>query len=265
MTKVQNIIDQLQEFFPEDLAVQGDPVGMQIGDPNAYTKRIMTTLDVRPEVVQEAIAKHVDLIISHHPVMFRPAKNLNFADPQLRMYGEIIKHGIAVYSIHTNSDKAVNGSSQWEAEALGLQDINPFCLDQDGIAIGRRGELAQTLSAYDFAYYVKDKLQVDFVRLITPNKQAMIKKVGLVCGDGNKFWPEAVKAGLDAYVTGDVYYHTGHDMIANGLTVVDPGHYTEKLFKDKLAELLKKWQPALNWDVQILVSQVSTDPFQNLS
>lgn len=265
MTKVQDIIDQLQKFFPEDLAVQGDPVGMQIGDPNADVKRVMTTLDVRPEVVSEAAAKHVDFIISHHPVMFRPAKNLDFTDPQLRMYGELIEHGIAVYSIHTNSDKAVNGSSQWEAEALGLQDINPFCLDQDGIAIGRRGELPEALSAYDFAYYVKDKLQVDFVRLITADNQTMIKKVGLVCGDGNKFWPEAVKAQLDAYVTGDVYYHTGHDMIANGLTVVDPGHYTEQLFKYKLAQLLQKWQPALQWDLQILISQTSTDPFQNLS
>ncbi|MCH3904417.1 MAG: Nif3-like dinuclear metal center hexameric protein [Lactobacillus sp.] len=265
MTKVKDIIAQLQKFFPEDLAVQGDPVGMQIGDPEAEVTKVMTTLDVRPQVVQEAIDQQVDFIVSHHPVIFRPAKNLDFTDPQMRMYGDLIKHGIAVYAIHTNSDKAQNGSSQWEAEALDLEDINPFCLDLDGIAIGRRGELPQVLTAREFADYVKDKLQVDFVRLITGDNQRPIKRVGLVCGDGNKFWPEAVKAGLDAYVTGDVYYHTGHDIISNGLTVVDPGHYTEKLFKYKVAELLQKWAPALKWQVEIIISQVSTDPFQNLS
>lgn len=265
MTKVKDIIQQLQQLFPEDLAVAGDPVGLQLGDREAAVKKVMTTLDVRPNVVQEAIKQGVDLVVSHHPLIFHPARNLDFADPQKRMYADLIKHDIAVYSIHTNSDKAVNGSSQWEAEALGLQDINPFCLDDDGIAIGRRGDLPQTMTAKDFAYYVKSKLQVDFVRLITGNNQQTISRVGLVCGDGNKFWPEAVKAHLDAYVTGDVYYHTGHDMIANGLTVVDPGHYTEKLFKYKVADLLKKWAPALHWQVQILVSQVSTDPFQNLT
>ena len=103
-----------------------------------------------------------------------------------------------------------------------------------------------------------------YVRLIAGNNEKIVKSVGLVCGDGNKFWPQAVKAGLDAYVTGDVYYHTGHDMIANGLVVVDPGHYTEKIFADRITPLLNAWCQEAGQSVMIIKSESVTDPFQNV-
>ncbi|WEV44452.1 Nif3-like dinuclear metal center hexameric protein [Lactobacillus sp. ESL0684] len=264
MTKVKDIIQKLQAVFPEEIASSGDPVGIQIGSSDSPVNKIMTTLDVRPQVVEEAIRAGVDLIISHHPLMFHPARNLNFADPQNEMYGEIIAHGITVYSIHTNSDKAANGSSDWQATELGLTKVEPFCLDDDGIAIGRKGRLPQTMTAKEFAYYVKDKLDLKMVRLITADNQKPITTVGFICGDGGKYWQQAVVDNLDAFITGDVYYHTGHDMISAGLTVVDPGHYTEQLFKVKVAELLARWIQENNWQVELCVSQVSTNPFQDL-
>ena len=102
MTKVKDLVKVLNDFFPEKIASAGDPVGIQIGSLEQSVTKVMTTLDVRPQVVEEAIKEHVDLIISHHPLMFRPAPNLNFADPQNEMYGKIIANGITVYSIHTN-------------------------------------------------------------------------------------------------------------------------------------------------------------------
>lgn len=264
MTKVTDIVERLRRSFPENIASQGDPVGMQIGDINAPVKKVMTTLDVRPEVVQEAIENGVDLIISHHPVMFRPAKNLDFSNPQYAMYGQIIKHGITVYSIHTNSDKAQNGSSDWQAEELGLTDIEPFCPDEDGIAIGRKGKLPKTLSAYDFAYYVKEKMNIKMARLITADNNKQISTVGFICGDGGKYWHRALDENLDAFITGDIYYHVGHDIISSGLTVVDPGHYTEKLFKYKVYDLLKKWNNEEKWNIEVKLSEVSTNPFQDL-
>lgn len=264
MTKVKDIIAKLNERFPENIASSGDPVGLQIGSVYAEVTKIMTTLDVRPNVVDEAVEKGVDLIISHHPVMFRPARNLDFSDPQNAMYGKIIANGITVYSIHTNSDKAENGSSDWQAEELGLTDVKPFAIDDDGIAVGRKGKLPKPLKAIDFAYYVKKQMNVDFVRLITASNDKMISTVGFVCGDGGKFWRDALKDNLDAYITGDVYYHVGHDMISSGLTVVDPGHYTESLFKTKCAEILNDFKADEKWPVEIIVSQESTDPFQDL-
>lgn len=264
MTKVKDIIDRLKQNFPEEIASKGDPVGIQIGDVNQNVSRVMTTLDVRPEVVDEAIEKGVDLIISHHPVMFRPARNLDFANPQNAMYGKLIANGITVYSIHTNSDKAQNGSSDWEAEELGLENIEPFAPDDDGIAIGRKGYLPKKMSAYEFAYYVKEKMGIKMARLITADNQKPISTVAFICGDGGKYWTRALDEGLDAFITGDIYYHVGHDIISSGLTVVDPGHYTEKLFKYKVYDLLKKWNTEGKWDVGVELSEVSTNPFQDL-
>lgn len=82
--------------------------------------------------------------------------------------------------------------------------------------------------------------------------------------DGGKYWTRALDDHLDAFITGDVYYHVGHDMISSGLTVVDPGHYTEKLFKYKVYGRLKKWNEENNWNVGIELSEVSTNPFQDL-
>lgn len=264
MTKVRDVVEYLNKFFPENIASQGDPVGLQIGSIDQEVSHIMTTLDVRPEVVEEAVAKGVDLIISHHPVMFRPAPNLDFSDPQNKMYGDIIKNNITVYSIHTNSDKAQDGSADWEAEELGLKDVEPFAPDDDGIAIGRKGRLPYEMSAYDFAYYVKDKFRIPMARLITADNKKMISSVAFVCGDGGKFWRRALEEGMDAYITGDVYYHVGHDMVSSGLTVVDPGHYTEKLFKYKMGDKLTKWNEEQGWNVDVDVSEVSTNPFQDL-
>ena len=244
MTKVADIVNRLRKDFPEEIASEGDPVGMQIGSMEAEVTKVMTTLDVRPQVVDEAIERGVDLIISHHPVMFRPAKNLDFSDPQNAMYGKLIANGITVYSIHTNSDKAQNGSADWQAEELGLKDVEPFALDSDGIAIGRKGKLPKEMTAKDFAYYVKDKMHIKMARLITADNDKMISTV--------------------AFITGDVYYHVGHDMISSGLTVVDPGHYTEKLFKYKVGERLEKWNKDYNWNVPVVISEVSTNPFQDL-
>ena len=264
MTKVEDIIAVLQQHFPEEIASKGDPVGLQIGSMKQKVTKVLTTLDVRPQVVDEAIQKGANLIISHHPLMFRPAQNLDFANPQYAMYGKIIAHGITVYSIHTNSDKAVDGSSDWQAEELGLKDVEPFCPDEDGIAIGRKGRLPQSLSAKEFAYYVKYKMHVKMVRLITADNEQLISSVCFICGDGGKYWHQAVEEKIDAFITGDVYYHTGHDIISAGLTVVDPGHYTEKIFKEKVFQKLLKWNEENSWDVDVTESQVSTNPFQDL-
>ncbi|RVU71710.1 MULTISPECIES: Nif3-like dinuclear metal center hexameric protein [Lactobacillus] len=264
MTQVKDIVGRLRQDFPEEIASQGDPVGMQIGSMENKVTKVMTTLDVRPQVVDEAIAKGVDFIVSHHPVMFRPARNLDFADPQNAMYGKLIANGITVYSIHTNSDKAQDGSADWQAEELGLTDVEPFAPDDDEIAIGRKGKLPKTMSAYDFAYYVKDRMKIKMARLITADNDQPISTVAFICGDGGKYWHRAVDEGLDAFITGDVYYHVGHDMISSGLTVVDPGHYTEKLFKYKVFDRLKKWNQKNNWQVGVELSEVSTNPFQDL-
>lgn len=117
----QEMIQLFEQFSPKSLAVEGDKIGLQIGTLNKNVKNVMVTLDVLEETVDEAIAKNVDLIIAHHPPVFRPLKNIVTDQPGGRLIEKCIKHDIAVYAAHTNLDVADGGVNDMLAEALGLE------------------------------------------------------------------------------------------------------------------------------------------------
>ncbi|HSI67978.1 MAG TPA: Nif3-like dinuclear metal center hexameric protein, partial [Planococcus sp. (in: firmicutes)] len=105
----QQIIEEFEKWAPKYLAVEGDPIGLHVGTLNKKVERVLVTLDVNEEVVDEAIAKNAELIIAHHPPIFRPLKNLQTDFPQGRLLEKLIKHDIAVYAAHTNLDVAWGG------------------------------------------------------------------------------------------------------------------------------------------------------------
>nr|WP_276561597.1 Nif3-like dinuclear metal center hexameric protein [Bacillus sonorensis] len=122
MVNGQEIIRLFEQFSPKALAVEGDKIGLQIGTLNKKIKNVMVTLDVLEETVDEAIAKNVDLIIAHHPPVFRPLKNIVTDQPGGRLIEKCIKHDIAVYAAHTNLDVADGGVNDMLADALGLEE-----------------------------------------------------------------------------------------------------------------------------------------------
>lgn len=127
MSKVPNgqeIIQLLEQLAPKHLAMEGDPIGLQIGSLNKPVQRVMVTLDVLEEVVDEAISKNVDLIIAHHPPLYRPLKQIITDQAQGRLVEKCLKHNIAIYAAHTNLDIAIGGVNDWLSEALGLQAID---------------------------------------------------------------------------------------------------------------------------------------------
>ncbi|WP_288529157.1 Nif3-like dinuclear metal center hexameric protein [uncultured Secundilactobacillus sp.] len=366
--KVRELTTQFEQFAPQRLAMAGDPVGLQLGSLDAEVSKVLVTLDVRPEVVDEAIAVGADLIFAHHPAMFRPVKNMDLSVPQNAMYAKIIENHITVYAAHTNLDNADGGMNDWLAETLQLVNpvglvpekteaeylltvhVSPVYADAvrlamvgsgagnidrykgtsyewngtswftplsgadpelgpvgertqtDEVAIqarvsdshvdatvqavndvfpgghpslqliplrgaaktfymGRVGDLATPMTARDFAEYCKAIFGVAGLRLVAADPLKMIHRVAVLGGDGGRFYPDAIAAGADAYVTGDVYYHTGHDMLASGLTVVDPGHHIEQICKPKLTELFEDWQLDHKWPIEIVASKLNTDPF----
>ncbi|GAB7386337.1 Nif3-like dinuclear metal center hexameric protein [Bacillaceae bacterium] len=118
----QTIIQYLERFAPKTLAMEGDRIGLQVGTLNKEVRKVLVTLDVLEEVVNEAIAEKADLIIAHHAVIFRPLKNLRTDLPAGRLYEKLLKHDIAVYVAHTNLDAAEGGINDLLADRLGLQD-----------------------------------------------------------------------------------------------------------------------------------------------
>lgn len=270
MTTGNDLIQRFEMFANPALAESWDHVGLQLGNPERPVKRVMTALDCRPEVVQEAIEKNVDFIFNHHPAMFHAVKTLDVRDPQITMYQTLLEHGITVYAAHTNLDNANGGMNDWLAAQLELTNVEPLQITGiDPISgrdygMGRLGDLLQPMSPAAFGQWCLEKFQLNGARLIVnpADQQQLIKRVAILGGSGQDFWQLAKKRGADAYVTGDVSYHFAHDMIASHLTVVDAGHHIEVVCQDQLASLLKKWRQENDWDFEIITSEINTEPFQ---
>ncbi len=157
--------------------------------------------------------------------------------------------------------------NDWLAEQLNLSDTTPLL--NGGIdpntgrhyGMGRVGELAHDMTTDQFAKYCCDVFNVRGLRVISPKETHLIHRVAILGGSGGQFYQTAVQQGADAYVTGDVSYHVGHDMIAHGLTVIDPGHHIESVCKVKLQSMFIKWAAENSWSINVLASQLNTDPF----
>src|SRR5699024_1385996 len=128
MTTLQhkNIIRELEKWAAKSLAYDWDPIGLQVGSLKDETKRVLVTLDVYEEVVDEAIEEGANLIIAHHPLLFNPLKTIDFTTSKGKIVQKLIKHDITVYAIHTNLDIAENGVNDMLADKLRLNDVKPF-------------------------------------------------------------------------------------------------------------------------------------------
>ncbi|NRG67945.1 Nif3-like dinuclear metal center hexameric protein [Streptococcus suis] len=259
------VIERYQAFCPPSLAMEGDVKGLQIGTLKKDIRRIMVALDIRETTVAEAIDKQVDLIIVKHAPIFRPLKDLVADNLQTKIYLDLIKHDIAVYVSHTDIDVVDGGLNDWFCDLLGIQDTTYLIETAEGQGLGRVGTIAeQTLE--ELALKVKSVFGLDAVRLVTYGHQAQqyVNRVAICGGSGGSYYHEALAKGADVYITGDIYYHTGQDMLTQGLLAIDPGHHIEALFVKKIADLLEIWKAEKDWDVEILPSTVSTNPFRHL-
>ncbi|GMA69132.1 GTP cyclohydrolase 1 type 2 [Leuconostoc litchii] len=256
----QELIDKIEAFAPKSLAEEGDPTGLQIGNPRQNIYRVMTTLDVRPDVVKEAIDRQIDFIWAHHEVMFFPAKNLDLSNPQNQMYADLIQHNIVVYASHTNLDSAQGGMNDWLAQVLGIENPVPLIPNEDSqTGLGRIGYLNEPVSVEEFARRIREIFNVKTLRVIANDLTKPIQKIAVLGGDGGHWWRNAQQAGADAYVTADIYYHVGHDILASDFIVIDPDHHMEAIANDKMVDKVQLW---FGDELKVISTSVNTDPYQ---
>lgn len=268
MTKVEEIITKMEEFAPKYLAEDWDPVGLSIGSKAQRVKKMLVALDFDANTLEEAKKNEVDFILTHHPGIFSSLKTLNEEDPRRRQYIDLIRSEISLYSAHTNVDAAENGMNDWLAEELGLE--KPYQIMQNSYedelgklyGMGRVASLEKPLSMEEVVRKVKKAYAVNGVRISNTASQDKIKKVAILGGSGEKYYQEALKHGADLYITGDISYHGGQDMIRDGLSFIDPGHYIENIFVKKMTAILKKWNQEENWGIKILASEKQKDVFK---
>ncbi len=244
MTTLTKIYDYLKEKAPLDLAESWDNSGLLIRGQEEVRKALVT-MDVTDAVVDEAIKEECQLIISHHPVIFRGLKSLN-AD---NFIGRLIKNDISVISMHTNLDRTQGGVNDVLAEAIGLKNIELFA------EFGRMGKLKEEISMKEFAKHVAKVLDTK-VKYTLPDK--MIKKVALVGGSAGEYWTDAKAAGADLYLTGEASHHHSLDAMEENIAILVGGHWnTERPVLYHLENDLEKNIEGL----EILVSQKDKDPF----
>lgn len=237
MTCIRDIMDYIDQFAPFDTAESWDNCGLLVGSPASSVTRVVTALDATDEVLRYAASTGAELVVGHHPVIFRPLRCVSPGTP----VWEAVRAGVSVLCAHTNLDAASGGVNDVLARALGLGDISP--LRGEGV-LGRVGTLEAPLEPDDFAAYVKEKLCCGGLRYVPG--EGPVLKVGLCSGSGAAFLPDAVAAGADAFVTGDVKHDQLLTAAALGVTLVDAGHFaTEQAIAPELAGRLRERFPGL--------------------
>ena len=234
MTTVKDIYDFLDSIAPFKSAMDFDNCGILIGDPDYEVKSAVISLDIIPEVCDEAYNLGANLIISHHPIIFRPIKNISFRSVTSKM----IKNEINAICAHTNLDMAKCGVNFHLASSLGISNLSPLCMEKES-PLGFVGELKKEMDLNEFAIFVKEKLNCKGVRYT--NIKTKIKKVGVCSGSGGSLVAEAYKKGVDAFVTGEIKH--SEILLANhlGITVVDAGHFkTENVIINPLKIMLSE-------------------------
>ncbi|MGT2894457.1 Nif3-like dinuclear metal center hexameric protein [Streptococcus downei] len=260
--KAREFIDKYESYCPQELSMEGDISGLQVGSLDKVIKKVMVTLDVRENMVAEAIKNGVDLIITKHALIFRPLKDLT-SSPRTDILLELVKHDIAVYVSHTNIDIVPDGLNDWFCDLLAIEDREILTPTTDGYGIGRVGNI-RPQSLEDLALNVKSVFGLDSIRLVRyDGANPTISRVAICGGSGQSFYQDALAKGAQVYITGDIYYHTAQDMLTDGLLALDPGHYIEVLFIEKLVEKMTAWKLEAGWDVEIIPSQASTNPFSH--
>ena len=248
---VQDVLRLLEQLAPPALAEDWDNVGLLVESKGPVTG-ILTVLDITDAAVEEAITGGCNLIVAHHPVIFRPVKSLHYNNVIYKM----AQAGISAICMHTNLDCAAGGTGDTLAALLGLQNVQTYAVDGDE-NLGRIGMLLQPMSMPQLAALCRDALHTP-VRYVENGRA--VSRVAVVTGSGD-YIEDALAAGADALVTGEVGYHKALDAAAAGLGVVEAGHFgTEAPIAAVLKEKLAAAFPAL----PVQVSETMKDVFRTL-
>ena len=260
MLTVASVATFLDDISPRRLAAEWDNVGLLIGDASRPVHKIMTCLTVTPESAAEAIVEKADLIVTHHPLLFRAVKKLTANNIEGQVLLDLIEARIAVFSSHTAFDSARTGINQRLAEGLRLTNIKPLEADtNDGaIGTGRIGQAGDAATLSDVASRLKTFLNLPGVHVVG-DPQMKMQSVAVACGSAGELLDAGARAGCQCFVTGEARFHTCLEAHARGIGLILAGHFaSERFAMERLAELLvKEFSEARVW-----ASRAERDPIR---
>jgi len=236
MTTVKEIDKYLTEMSPRELSESWDNDGVMLcSSPEKKVRKVLVTLDATLDAINYAVEKGFDLVVTHHPFIFKKLSRITGFD--YKKIELLVKNDLPVLSYHTRLDSAEGGVNDALAEAIGLCDVVGFGGDRGDF--GRVGKLRKEMSGEEFALYLKEKLGCD-IRCTFPEGKK-IKTAAVLGGAGKDFVFEAVGAGADAYVTSEISHNFFIDAKAIGFALYDCGHYyTENPVCERVGKLLSE-------------------------
>ena len=264
MTRVQDVIQTVLRAYPQALAADWDTgTGLTCGDPDEVVHSVRLAVDAVEATVDETIRIGAGLLLTHHPLLFRPVQSVAAHTAKGALIHRMILAGVAHFAAHTNADSAVGGVNDAFAGALGLTDLRPLVPRDTGSATGsgRVGRLSESMSLRDFTGHVAGRLPATVAGVrAAGDPDRLLMTVAICGGAGEEFLAASVAAGADVYVTSDLRHHVVAEFVAvhTHPAVVDVPHWAgEWPWLARAAALIESELPELT----VTVSTTRTDPW----
>jgi dinuclear metal center YbgI/SA1388 family protein len=255
--KISDVIQHLESFAPPEYQETYDNSGLMAGNIENQCTGILVTLDCSEDIIREAVNKNCNLIVSHHPLIFRPMRNITVENFIGRSIVSAIRADVSIYSIHTNLDNIIDGVNSKIADKLDLIHRNVLIQKNTNISVGSGliGDLKRSISEDKLLKHLKETFRVPVVRH-SALRGKKVSRIAVCGGSGSFLIPNALQAKADFFVTADVRYHEFFD--ADGkMVIADIGHYESEQFTiDLLYEVIVKKFP----NFAVLKSGTVTNP-----
>lgn len=269
---VAQVMDMMETIAPTRLAEEWDNVGLQVGAADWPVRSVWVSLDPRPDAIGQAAEAGVDLLITHHPLIFKPLRAIDPATPVGSMIHQALLSKIAVYSAHTNLDSARDGLNDLLARTIGLTDLRPLDpIDADRgdgatEGLGRIGRLDPAMHLGEFAARVDAALGADGTVRFAGRADLRVETAAVASGGGSSLMRRFMASGAQVLATGDLRYHDGLDVQDADRGLVDIGHFaSEAIVVEMLVRRLSEMAHAAGLDLSIVPWTGQSEPFRSLS
>ncbi len=266
MTTVSDIAKWLEMIAPGQLSADWDNTGLLLGDAEADVRTVLTCLTLTDVVVAEAVETQTNLVVSHHPIPFRPIKSITTAEDTGRRLWQLAINRISVYSPHTRWDSASDGINAQIAQKLELQNVRPIIPipiegigdSQVDVGVGRIGELTTPLKLSDVVR--KTCAAIPYCRPRGVDSGKTIRNIAIVCGSGGSLISSLREGQCDLFITGEATFHQCLEAQSKGIAMLMIGHFaSEKFAMHYLAGMM---QGAFS-ELVVFGSTRETDPVTN--
>lgn len=269
-----DVIKVIEGMAPPVLAEEWDNCGLQVGSGSWPVRKIWVALDPLLEVVRAAVDQRVDMIITHHPLLFRALRTVDVETVVGKVIETALCRKLTIYSAHTNLDSASGGINHMLAEIIGLNQAVPMVgahgSDDSGrddavTGMGRVGRLAAPMTLDELARTVKSRLGLTAVKVVG-RPETVVRRAAVCSGAGSGLLDAFLAGDADVYLTGDIRYHDARTVEDAGRALIDVGHFaSERIFIDRLVEQLRRHAHEAGWAVDIESCTIESDPFTLVS